>query len=98
MTDPTAHLRELARRITDAYLDEMPLTGAILTGSGARGDADEFSDLDLIMYAAEVPPARGGRSCAARARGRPGGGAAQHTGPTGSSTSFRSTASSVRSA
>ena len=56
MTDPTAHLRELARRITDAYLHEMPLTGAILTGSGARGDADEFSDLDLIMYAAEVPP------------------------------------------
>ena len=56
MTDPTAHLRELARRITDAYLREMPLTGAILTGSGARGDADRFSDLDLIMYAAEVPP------------------------------------------
>jgi predicted nucleotidyltransferase len=57
MTDPTHHLRELARRITDAYLRHMPLTGAILTGSGARGDADRYSDLDLIMYAEDVPPA-----------------------------------------
>ena len=57
MTDPTHHLRELARRITDAYLRHVPLTGAILTGSGARGDADRYSDLDLIMYAEDVPPA-----------------------------------------
>jgi hypothetical protein len=35
----------------------MELTGAILTGSGARGDADRYSDLDLIMYAEAVPPA-----------------------------------------
>jgi predicted nucleotidyltransferase len=57
MAEPTLHLRDLARRITDAYLRHMPLSGAILTGSGARGDADRYSDLDLIMYAEEVPPA-----------------------------------------
>ena len=57
MTEPTLHLRDLARRITDAYLRHMELTGAILTGSGARGDADRYSDLDLIMYADDVPPA-----------------------------------------
>ena len=55
--DPSRHLRELARRITDVYLRHMVLSGAILTGSGARGDADRYSDLDLIMYAEEVPPA-----------------------------------------
>jgi predicted nucleotidyltransferase len=57
MTDPTARLRDLARRITDAYLRHMPLAGAVLTGSGARGDADRFSDLDLLLYAEEVPSA-----------------------------------------
>jgi hypothetical protein len=56
-TDSTGHLRELARRITDVYLRHMTLTGAILAGSGARGDADHYSDLDLIMYAEDVPPA-----------------------------------------
>ena len=49
MVEPTLKLRELARRITDAYLRHMELSGAILTGSGARGDADRYSDLDLIM-------------------------------------------------
>jgi hypothetical protein len=57
MTEPTQHLRELARRITDAYLRHMTLSGAILTGSAARGDADRYSDLDLLLYAEEVPPA-----------------------------------------
>lgn len=57
MAEPTEQLRDLARRITDAYLRNMELRGAILTGSGARGDADRFSDLDLIMYADEVPAA-----------------------------------------
>jgi hypothetical protein len=57
MTGPTRRLRDLARRITDVYLAHMPLRGAILTGSGARGDADRYSDLDLILYADDVPPA-----------------------------------------
>ena len=57
MTGPTRRLRELARRITDVYLGRMPLRAALLTGSAARGDADRYSDLDLILYADEVPPA-----------------------------------------
>ena len=28
-----------------------------MAGSAARGDADRYSDLDLLMYAEEVPPA-----------------------------------------
>jgi len=47
MAAPTLHLRGLARRITAAYLRHTALSGAILTGSGARGDADRYSDLDL---------------------------------------------------
>jgi hypothetical protein len=58
MGEPTRHLRDLARRITDVYLRHMPLSGALLTGSGARGDADRHSDLDLLLYAEEVPPAQ----------------------------------------
>src|SRR5437870_3647264 len=46
-----------ARRITDVYLGHMPLRAVLLTGSAARGDADRYSDLDLILYADEVPPA-----------------------------------------
>lgn len=57
MAEPTEQLRALARRITDAYLRQMTLSGAILAGSGARGDADRYSDLDLLLYAEEVPPA-----------------------------------------
>ncbi len=57
MADATEHLRDLARRITVEYGARMEIRGAILTGSGARGDADRHSDLDLILYADEVPPA-----------------------------------------
>ena len=97
MAEPTQHLRELARRITDAYLRHMTLSGAILAGSGARGDADRYSDLDLLMYAEEVPPAE----AAAAAQRELGAGPAAvllRTGRTGSSTSSRSTACSARSA
>jgi len=57
MAEPTSQLRDLARRITDVYLRHMPIGAALLAGSGARGDADRYSDLDLLMYADEVPPA-----------------------------------------
>jgi predicted nucleotidyltransferase len=56
MTAATARLRGLARRITDVYAAHMPVRAALLAGSGARGDADEFSDLDLLLYGDEVPP------------------------------------------
>ncbi|MGZ8716310.1 MAG: nucleotidyltransferase domain-containing protein, partial [Gaiellaceae bacterium] len=56
MAAPTLRLRGLARRITDAYLGHMTLRAALLTGSCARGDADGYSDLDLLLYADEAPP------------------------------------------
>ena len=57
MAEPTPHLRDLARRITDVYLRHMTLSAAIVAGSAARGDADRYSDLDLLMYAEDGPPA-----------------------------------------
>ena len=74
MTDSTAHLRELARRITGAYLHEMPLIGAIL-GSGAwRRRRVSRSRPDHVCGGGTA--GRGSCSLAARARSRPGGGAA----------------------
>jgi predicted nucleotidyltransferase len=56
MTDPSARLRTLAERITEVYRRHMPVDAALLAGSGARGDADAYSDLDLLLYGATVPP------------------------------------------
>jgi predicted nucleotidyltransferase len=56
MANPTDRLRALARRITDVYRRHMAVDAAVLTGSGARGDADEYSDLDLLLYGETVPP------------------------------------------
>jgi predicted nucleotidyltransferase len=54
----TEHLREVARRIVDAALERVPLRAAIVVGSAARGDADFYSDLDLLLYVDELPPER----------------------------------------
>jgi predicted nucleotidyltransferase len=51
------HLRGLARRVVEAARAEVPLRAAILAGSAGRGDADYFSDLDLILYVDALPPA-----------------------------------------
>jgi predicted nucleotidyltransferase len=56
MDEATRRLRELARRVVDAALELGPLRGALLTGSAARGDADFYSDLDLLLYVDELPP------------------------------------------
>ena len=56
MADPTDRLRSLAERITEVYRRHMPVDAALLAGSGARGDADEYSDLDLLLYGETVPP------------------------------------------
>jgi Nucleotidyltransferase domain len=53
---PTEHLRRIARRIVAEALKQVPLRAALLTGSGGRGDADAYSDLDLIVYVDELPP------------------------------------------
>lgn len=52
----TEHVRGLARRVTAAALELGPLRAALLAGSGARGDADFYSDVDLLLYVDELPP------------------------------------------
>ncbi len=54
--DATAQLRRLAERLTAEYARRIPTRAALLAGSAARGDADFYSDLDLLFYADEVPP------------------------------------------
>lgn len=52
----TQHLRGLAIRIVDAVLECVPLQAALLAGSGGRGDADFYSDIDLLLYVDGLPP------------------------------------------
>jgi hypothetical protein len=56
MTTPTAHLRALAGQVVDQTRGRVPLRAALLAGSGGRGDADLYSDLDLLLYVDDVPP------------------------------------------
>jgi predicted nucleotidyltransferase len=51
----TEHLRALARRILDAAVERVPVRAALLAGSAGRGDADRFSDIDLLLYVDQVP-------------------------------------------
>jgi predicted nucleotidyltransferase len=57
METATDRLRELARRVVDEALARGQLSGALLAGSAGRGDADEWSDIDLLLYVDELPPA-----------------------------------------
>ena len=56
MDEATEYVRALAQRVVDAALELGPLRGALLAGSGARGDADTYSDVDLLFYVDELPP------------------------------------------
>lgn len=56
MEGTTEHLRGRAHRIVRAALERVPLRAAILVGSAGRGDADFYSDIDLLLYADELPP------------------------------------------
>jgi hypothetical protein len=56
MDEATDHVRARARRVVAAALELGPLRAALLAGSGARGDADFFSDVDLLLYVDEAPP------------------------------------------
>lgn len=58
MEPATEHLRGLARRVVAAALGLGPLQAAMLAGSAARGDADSWSDVDLLLYVDELPPSR----------------------------------------
>ena len=49
------YLQELARRVTTAYVAAAGTRAALLAGSAASGDADYYSDVDLILYYDELP-------------------------------------------
>ncbi len=49
-------LNALAERVVVAAESLGPLRAALLAGSAARGDADFYSDLDLLLYADDLPP------------------------------------------
>lgn len=56
MSKATEHLRALAQRIVDEALKRVPVRAALLAGSAGRGDADFYSDIDLLLYVDTVPP------------------------------------------
>jgi hypothetical protein len=56
MDEATEHVRTLARRVVASALELGPLRAALLAGSGARGDADVYSDVDLLFYVDDLPP------------------------------------------
>jgi predicted nucleotidyltransferase len=57
MEAATVRLRELARRVVDEALARAEVRAALLAGSAGRGDADSWSDIDLLLYVDELPPA-----------------------------------------
>ena len=55
MHGASEHLHQLAKHIVDAAGERVELRAALLVGSAGRGDADFYSDLDLILYVDELP-------------------------------------------
>lgn len=55
-TDATTVLQALAKRLADSYIAHARPRAILLVGSAATGDADEYSDLDLLVYSDDVPP------------------------------------------
>jgi len=55
MSDATARVRRLARRLADTYVAHSQPRAILLVGSGATGNADGFSDLDMLLYYSEPP-------------------------------------------
>jgi predicted nucleotidyltransferase len=51
----TEHLRARAGRVVAATMSRIPIRAALLAGSAAQGNADRFSDIDLLFYVDEVP-------------------------------------------
>ena len=50
MTDSAQRLRKVAERLVALELEHTAPTAALLTGSVSTGEADEYSDVDLILY------------------------------------------------
>jgi hypothetical protein len=55
MTEAAEQLRALADRILAVYAERTRPRAALLAGSAGRGDADFYSDLDLLLYYHELP-------------------------------------------
>jgi hypothetical protein len=55
VSDPTSHLRTLAGRLADSYVAFAQPRAILLAGSAATGDADVYSDLDMLVYYDQVP-------------------------------------------
>lgn len=55
MTAESRYLRALARRVVDAAVERVAIRAVLLAGSAGRGNADRFSDLDLLFYVDTVP-------------------------------------------
>ena len=55
VTDEAVYLRSLAGRVVEAARARVAIRAALLAGSAGRGDADRFSDIDLLFYVDEVP-------------------------------------------
>jgi predicted nucleotidyltransferase len=53
--EATEHLRRIATQIVGAARECSPLRAAMLVGSAGRGDADFYSDVDLLLYVDELP-------------------------------------------
>ena len=51
----TKVLRALAKRLADSYITRLQPRAILLVGSAAIGEADEYSDLDLLVYYDDVP-------------------------------------------
>ena len=50
VSDTAERLRELAERLVALELERAAPAAALLTGSVSTGEADEYSDVDLILY------------------------------------------------
>jgi hypothetical protein len=53
--DHVQRLRALAERLTETYLRTTQPDAVLLGGSAVTGGADEHSDVDLLLYYAELP-------------------------------------------
>src|SRR5215211_2334131 len=55
MSDLTNEMRVLARRVAGGYIAHSEPRAVLLVGSGATGEVDRFSDLDLLLHYDDVP-------------------------------------------
>jgi predicted nucleotidyltransferase len=55
-SDTTPFLRALAEQLAESYRAHAHPSAILLVGSAATGGADAYSDLDMLLYYAQVPP------------------------------------------